>query len=199
MAEYYYTNNPTSEHEERHFTSVFMGRTLAFETDAGVFSKQHIDPGSEILCKSLPELHGRVLDMGCGWGAMTVMALARFPALDVTMADVNERALDLAVRNVQKNGMQAKAVLSDGFERVEGEFDAVMTNPPIRAGKAVIYRMFEDAKAHLAEGGRLFLVIRKQQGAPSALNYLRTLFAQVDTLEKKSGFWVIRCTDPLEA
>ena len=113
MAEYYYTNNPTSEHEERHFTSVFMGRTLAFETDAGVFSKQHIDPGSEILCKSLPELHGRVLDMGCGWGAMTVMTLARFPALDVTMADVNERALDLAVRNVQKNGMQAKAVLSE--------------------------------------------------------------------------------------
>ena len=193
MAEYYYTNNPTSEHEERHFTSVFMGRTLAFETDAGVFSKQHIDPGSEILCKSLPELHGRVLDMGCGWGAMTVMALARFPALDVTMADVNERALDLAVHNVQKNGMQAKAVLSDGFERVEGEFDAVMTNPPIRAGKAVIYRMFEDAKAHLAEGGRLFLVIRKQQGAPSALKYLSTLFVSAEVIEKSGGYWVIRC------
>ena len=191
MAEYYYTNNPTSEHEERHFTSVFMGRTLAFETDAGVFSKQHIDPGSEILCKSLPELHGRVLDMGCGWGAMTVMALARFPALDVTMADVNERALDLAVRNVQKNGMQAKAVLSDGFERVEGEFDAVMTNPPIRAGKAVIYRMFEDAKAHLAEGGRLFLVIRKQQGAPSALKYLGEIFALARVREKDAGYWIL--------
>ena len=193
MAEYYYTNNPTSEHEERHFTSVFMGRTLAFETDAGVFSKQHIDPGSEILCKSLPELHGRGLDMGCGWGAMTVMALARFPALDVTMADVNERALDLAVRNVQKNGMQAKAVLSDGFERVEGEFDAVMTNPPIRAGKAVIYRMFEDAKAHLAEGGRLFLVIRKQQGAPSALKFLKELYAEAETIERDGGYWVIAC------
>ncbi len=193
MAEYYYTNNPTSEHEERHFTSVFMGRTLAFETDAGVFSKQHIDPGSEILCKSLPELYGRVLDMGCGWGAMTVMTLARFPALDVTMADVNERALDLAVRNVQKNGMQAKAVLSDGFERVEGEFDAVMTNPPIRAGKAVIYRMFEDAKAHLAEGGRLFLVIRKQQGAPSALKFLKELYAEAETIERDGGYWVIAC------
>ena len=193
MAEYYYTNNPTSEHEERHFTSVFMGRTLAFETDAGVFSKQHIDPGSEILCKSLPKLHGRVLDMGCGWGAMTVMTLARFPALDVTMADVNERALDLAVRNVQKNGMQAKAVLSDGFERVEGEFDAVMTNPPIRAGKAVIYRMFEDAKAHLAEGGRLFLVIRKQQGAPSALKFLKELYAEAETIERDGGYWVIAC------
>ena len=193
MAESYYTNNPTSEHEARHFTSVFMGRTLAFETDAGVFSKQHIDPGSEILCKSLPELYGRVLDMGCGWGAMTVMALARFPALDVTMADVTERALDLAVRNVQKNGMQAKAVLSDGFEHVEGEFDAVMTNPPIRAGKAVIYRMFEDAKAHLAEGGRLFLVIRKQQGAPSALKFLKELYAEAETIERDGGYWVIAC------
>ena len=193
MSEYYCSNNPTSEHEERHFTSVFMGRTLAFETDAGVFSKQHIDPGSEILCTSLPELHGRVLDMGCGWGAMTVMALARFPALDVTMADVNERALDLAVGNVQKNGMQAKAVLSDGFERVEGEFDAVMTNPPIRAGKAVIYRMFEDAKAHLAEGGRLFLVIRKQQGAPSALKFLKELYAEAETIERDGGYWVIAC------
>ena len=136
---------------------------------------------------------GRVLDMGCGWGAMTVMTLARFPALDVTMADVNERALDLAVRNVQKNGMQAKAVLSDGFERVEGEFDAVMTNPPIRAGKAVIYRMFEDAKAHLAEGGRLFLVIRKQQGAPSALKFLKELYAEAETIERDGGYWVIAC------
>lgn len=70
-----------------------------------------------------------------GWGAMTVMTLSRFPSLEVTMADVNERALDLAVRNVQKNGMQAKAVLSDGFANIEGEFDAVITNPPIRAGQ----------------------------------------------------------------
>lgn len=146
MPEYYYTNAPTSEHEDRHFTTVFMGKTLAFDTDAGVFSKQHVDPGSELLCKSLPELHGRVLDMGCGWGAMTVMTLSRFPSLEMTMADVNERALALAAQNVAKNHMQAKAVLSDGFSAVEGEFDAVMTNPPIRAGKAVIYRMFEDAR-----------------------------------------------------
>lgn len=193
MADHYYTPLPESEHNTRLVQVNILGRSLTFETDAGVFSKQHIDPGSEILCKSLPELHGRVLDMGCGWGAMTVMALARFPALDVTMADVNERALDLAVRNVQKNGMQAKAVLSDGFERVEGEFDAVMTNPPIRAGKAVIYRMFEDAKAHLAEGGRLFLVIRKQQGAPSALKFLKELYAEAETIERDGGYWVIAC------
>ncbi len=194
MPEHYYTNTPTSEHEERSFRAVFAGKVLAFDTDAGVFSKQHVDPGSELLCKSLPEdLGGDILDMGCGWGAMTVMTLARFPKANMTMADVNERALGLAVSNVQKNRMTAKAVLSDGFEKIEGEFDAVITNPPIRAGKAVIYKMFEDAKAHLREGGALYLVIRKQQGAPSALKFLKELYRKAEVIERDGGYWIIRC------
>ena len=194
MPEHYYTSTPTSAHEARSFRAVFAGRVLAFDTDAGVFSKQHVDPGSELLCGALPEeLSGDVLDMGCGWGAMTVLTLARFPKLNVTMADVNERALSLAVANVEKNHMQARAVLSDGFERIEGMFDAVITNPPIRAGKAVIYRMFEDAKAHLVPGGALYLVIRKQQGAPSALKFLRELYASAEVIERDGGYWVIRC------
>ena len=195
MPEYYYTSAPTSEHEERSFRAVFAGRVLAFDTDAGVFSKQHVDPGSELLCKALPDdLAGDVLDMGCGWGAMTIMTLARFPKVNVTMADVNERALALAVSNVEKNRMQAKAVLSDGFEKIEGEFDAVITNPPIRAGKAVIYKMFEDAKAHLRPGGRLILVIRKQQGAPSALKFLKELYGKAEVIERDGGYWIIECT-----
>ena len=198
MTEHYYTSAPTSEHEERHFNHVFAGRVLRFATDAGVFSKQHIDPGSELLCKALPgDLSGRVLDMGCGWGAMTVLTLAKCPACDITMADVNERALALAKENVAANGMQAKAILSDGFEHVEGEFEAVITNPPIRAGKAVIYQMFADARTCLSAQGELWLVIRKQQGAPSAITYLKTLFEDVETPGKKSGFWIIRCRKPL--
>ena len=194
MPEYYYTNTPTSEHEERSFRAVFAGKVLAFDTDAGVFSKQHVDPGSELLCKSLPDdLSGDVLDMGCGWGAMTVMTLARFPKANITMADVNERALGLAVSNVEKNRMTATAVLSDGFEKIEGEFDAVITNPPIRAGKAVIYKMFEDAKEHLREGGSLYLVIRKQQGAPSALKFLKELYRKAEVIERDGGYWIIRC------
>ena len=195
MSEHYYTSAPTSEHEERSFRAVFAGRVLAFDTDAGVFSKQHVDPGSELLCKSLPqELSGRVLDMGCGWGAMTVMTLAKCPDVNMTMADVNERALALAVGNVAKNRMQAEAVLSDGFANIEGEFDAVITNPPIRAGKAVIYKMFEDAKAHLVPGGVLYLVIRKQQGAPSALKFLKSLYAKAEVIERDGGYWIIACT-----
>ena len=194
MTEHYYTSAPTSEHEERHFNHVFAGRVLRFATDAGVFSKQHIDPGSELLCKALPgDLSGRVLDMGCGWGAMTVLTLAKCPACEITMADVNERALALAKENVAANGMQARAILSDGFEHVEGEFEAVITNPPIRAGKAVIYKMFEDAKAHLKPGGMLVLVIRKQQGAPSALKFLKELYKKAEVIARDGGYWIIRC------
>ena len=194
MPDHYYTASPESAHEARSFRTVFAGRTLAFDTDAGVFSKQHVDPGSELLCKALPEdIAGRVLDMGCGWGAMTIMTLARFPRVNVTMADVNERALGLAVSNVEKNRMAAKAVLSDGFEKIGGEFDAVITNPPIRAGKTVIYKMFEDAKAHLREGGSLYLVIRKQQGAPSALKFLKELYGKAEVIERDGGYWIIEC------
>ena len=194
MPDHYYTASPESAHEARSFRTVFAGRTLAFDTDAGVFSKQHVDPGSELLCKALPDdIAGKVLDMGCGWGAMTVMTLARFPRCKVTMADVNERALALAESNVKKNFMQAEAVLSDGFEKITGEYDTVITNPPIRAGKAVIYKMFEDAKAHLVPGGRLILVIRKQQGAPSALKFLKELYVKAEVIERDGGYWIIEC------
>ena len=195
MTEHYYTSAPTSEHEERHFNHVFDGRVLRFQTDAGVFSKQHIDPGSELLCKALPaDLSGRVLDMGCGWGAMTILTLTKCPGCEITMADVNERALELAKENVAANRMQAKALISDGFASIEAECEAVITNPPIRAGKAVIYKMFEDAKAHLVPGGVLYLVIRKQQGAPSALKFLKELYRKAEVIERDGGYWIIACT-----
>lgn len=194
MPDHYYTAAPQSAHEHRSFGVDFAGRTLFFETDAGVFSKQRLDPGSLLLCKSLPQdLAGDVLDMGCGWGAMTVLSLAAHPQLRVTMADVNERALALAQRNVTANGMRARAVLSDGFSSIDDLFDAVLTNPPIRAGKAVIYAMFSGARDHLKPGGRLFLVIRKQQGAPSTLAYLRTLYVRAEVIEREDGYWVIAC------
>ena len=193
MPEYYYTHTPNSEHEERHFTSVFMGKTLAFETDAGVFSKQHIDPGSEILCKSLPELHGRVLDMGCGWGAIGVLLARLCPDAQITMADINERAVALAARNARQNGVSAETLVSDGYENIAPSFDAIVTNPPIRAGKQTVYRILDEAKTRLAPGGRLFLVIRKEQGAPSAQTHLQGVYSRVELLARKKGYWILAC------
>ena len=197
MAEQYFTANPESAHEMRSFQVDMDGKCLTFETDAGVFSKQHIDPGSELLCRAMEGISGDVLDMGCGWGAMSILTMARFPEVHMTMAEINERAIELARVNVKANGMQATAISSDGFANVEGQFDVIMTNPPIRAGKSVIYGMFADAREHLKPGGALWLVIRKQQGAESAAKYLRELYAKVELVKKKSGYHVYCCSvDP---
>ena len=193
--DHYYTQDPASAHDVRTFSFTFEGRTLSFTTDAGVFSKGHVDPGTLLLARSLPaDLAGRALDLGCGWGALSVLTLCRFPRLELVMSDVNRRALDLAQQNVQANGMRAQAVHSDGLQAVQGTFDAVLTNPPIRAGKQVIYAMFADSRARLNPGGRLILVIRKQQGAPSAQKYLSTLFGQVELLARDAGYWILCCT-----
>lgn len=192
MTEHYYTENPNSAHEERRVTLWALGNELAFVTDAGVFSRDGLDRGTEVLLEALPALSGRVLDLGCGWGAVGVALGKKYPGLEIVMADINRRAVELARRNLAGNGVRAEVVQGDGFAAVEGEFDAIVTNPPIRAGKAVIYGLFSDARRYLKPDGALYIVIRKQQGAPSALKYLREIYAEAEVIERGSGFHVIR-------
>ena len=173
-----------------------LGNELTFVTDAGVFSRDGLDRGTELLLEALPALSGRVLDLGCGWGAVGVALGRKYPDLELVMTDINARAVDLARRNLAQNGVRAQVLQGDGFDPVEGEFDAIVTNPPIRAGKAVIYSLFERARAYLKPGGALYLVIRKQQGAPSALKFLREHYGEAEIIDRGSGFHVIRAMDP---
>ena len=193
MNDQYYSREPGSESRPAECTFAYRGKTLCFVTDAGVFSRGELDAGTRLLLDALPEgLAGRILDLGCGWGPIAVSVKAVRPEAEVTAADVNLRALDLCRRNAEKNGTEILCLESDGFGALEGEiFDAVITNPPIRAGKQVIYRLFAEALAHLKPGGSLFLVIRKQQGAESCIRYLKTLYASVDKLDRSGGFWVL--------
>ena len=194
MNDHYFSAAPSSEHRYAETEYVYRGERLRFLTDAGVFSRGEVDFGTDVLLRALPEeMSGRVLDLGCGWGAVGVSVRKKYPACAVTMCDVNERALELAAKNAAANGVKAEAVQSDGLEKVEGLFDYILTNPPIRAGKQVIYRLFAESAQKLKENGALYIVIRKQQGAESAVKYLKTVFQQVDTVDKSGGFWVIRC------
>ena len=192
MTEHYYTADPGSAHDERRFECEILGRRLIFTTDAGVFSRDGLDRGTEVLLESLPPLRGRVLDLGCGWGAVGVALAAAWPELEVVMTDVNRRAAALARRNLAENGVRATVLQGDGFASVEGSFDAIITNPPIRAGKAVIYGLFAQARERLKPGGALYVVIRKQQGAASALKYLKEVYAQAETVDRGSGFHVLK-------
>ena len=192
MTEHYYTENPNSAHDEWQVDVRALGNDLRFTTDAGVFSRDGLDRGTEVLLNALPEPHGRVLDLGCGWGAVGVALGKKYPGLEIVMTDINARAVDLARRNLAQNGVRATVVQGDGFEAVTGSFDLIITNPPIRAGKAVIYGLFDRARDFLAPGGSLYVVIRKQQGAPSALKHLKEVYGDAEIVDREAGFWVIR-------
>ena len=200
MNDQYYTADPTSESNPVPCAFPYRGHGLNFMTDAGVFSKGELDVGSRLLLDALPAFTGDVLDIGCGWGAIGVAIAKANKNAKVTMVDVNHRALDLCRQNCQRNGVTAEVIESDGMAEVMGrKFDAIVTNPPIRAGKQVIYKMFADAAQSLNLDGALYLVIRKQQGAESCVKYLKTLFNEVEKLDKSGGFWVLKAYDPKEA
>ena len=194
MSEHYYTENPQSAHDERLIEVRALGNVLRFTTDAGVFSRDGLDRGTEVLLNALPELTGRVLDLGCGWGAVGVALGAKCPGLEIVMTDVNTRAVELSRRNLVQNGVRAEVLQGDGFAPVTGTFDAIVTNPPIRAGKAVIYGLFDRARDFLNPGGRLYVVIRKQQGAPSALKHLKERYKTAGVIDRGGGFWVIEAS-----
>ena len=199
MNDQYYTADPQSESRPVPCAFPYRGYGLNFLTDAGVFSKGELDAGSRLLLDALPALSGDVLDLGCGWGAIGVAVAKANKQARVVMADVNRRALGLARDNCQRNQVTAEVIESDGMSAVMGRaFDAIITNPPIRAGKQVIYQMFADAARSLKEGGALYLVIRKQQGAESCMKYLKTLYQQVEKLDKSAGFWVLKASEPKE-
>ena len=199
MNDQYYTADPTSESRPVPCAFPYRGHGLNFMTDAGVFSKGELDVGSRLLLDALPDFAGDVLDIGCGWGAIGVAVARANKDARVTMVDVNRRALDLCRQNCERNRVTAEVIESDGMAAVMGRaFDVIVTNPPIRAGKQVIYKMFADAAVSLKPGGALYLVIRKQQGAESCVKYLKTLFHEVEKLDKSAGFWVLKASEPKE-
>ena len=196
MNDHYYTRNPASESRPVDCEYSYRGIPLTFRTDAGVFSKGEVDTGTDLLLKALPEeMSGEILDLGCGWGVIGISVARKWPEAKVTMADVNLRALELSRENAKRNRADVVCAESDGMAAFEGRtFDAVITNPPIRAGKQVIYQMFADAAKCLKPGGALYLVIRKQQGAESCIKYLETIYGKVEKLDKSGGFWVLKAS-----
>ena len=196
MNDYYFTRVPQSESKPVGCEYTYRGIPLAFQTDAGVFSRGEVDTGTRLLLEALPEeMSGEILDLGCGWGVIGIAIAKKWPETRVTMADVNTRALELSRENARRNRADAVCVESDGMAALEGRtFDAVVTNPPIRAGKQVIYKMFADAAKSLRPGGALYLVIRKQQGAESCMKYLQTIYGSVEKLDKSGGFWVLKAS-----
>lgn len=195
MSQHYYSQQPEARHDRRSIDTVLRGRSLRFVSDAGVFSKGDIDHGSRVLIEAMEIPDGaEVLDVGCGYGPIGISAALLAPKGHVTMIDINSRAVELARENARHNGASNVTVMeSDKLSAVAGQkFDVVLTNPPIRAGKSVVHEIFEQACDHLKDGGNLWIVIQKKQGAPSAVAKLESLFPVVEEMGKDKGYRIIR-------
>lgn len=199
---HYFDRNPIVEHQvtELHFR--LHGHDFQFVTDRGVFSRQHLDFGSELLIETVigdqQKLKGRLLDLGCGYGPVGIVLKRLFPALEVVLCDINERALELAQQNARLNQVQYLTIVaSDGLQSVKGDFDLILSNPPIRAGKSVVYRFFAESAARLQPDGALYVVIQKKQGAPSALTKLKEIFGTVEVIEHQAGYWIIKASQKI--
>lgn len=197
MVDHYYTSDPEVAHDRRRFSVSLGGREYVFTTDAGVFGKHRLDPGTRLLLASvsLPE-EGAILDLGCGWGAIGTVVAASAPCCRVYLVDINRRAVELARENLQRNGVEnAEVREGDGLAPVAGlHFDLILTNPPVRAGKSVIYRMIEEAVAHLSPAGRFVAVVGNKQGADSYREKVRAVFGDARDIGKGGGYRVIQGT-----
>ncbi len=200
MSEHYYAQRPAAASHRQLFELAVRGIQLKLTTDAGVFSKQGLDYGSKALIERMEIPPGsRILDVGCGYGpiGLTAARLTREGFAD--LVDVNERAVELARLNAEINGIGNVSVMqSDGLTSVgDRRYDVILTNPPIRAGKAVVHRIFEESAEHLVPGGMLWVVIQNKQGAPTARAKLEALFGEdaVAEIGKDKGYRILRATN----
>ena len=196
MSEHYYSKKPSVKSDPKEWKTDIRDKNFRFKTDAGVFSKGELDFGSRLLAESfqLPQVEGDLLDVGCGYGPIGLSIAASFPDRNVHMVDVNERALALAKGNAELNEIANVNIYpSDALSAVSGDrFAAVITNPPIRAGKETVFTIYQGAYSKLIPGGELWVVIQKKQGAPSTSSKMEELFGNVETVAKSKGYFIFK-------
>lgn len=196
MSEQYFSEHPSTQSARRTVDIHVRGQDIRLTTDAGVFSKAGLDFGTRLLIESvvLSPDDGSFVDLGCGYGVVALALAMAYRQSKWTMLDVNERALELARVNTTMLGERAAVRHGDGLAGFGSEsFDGVVLNPPIRAGKLVVYRLFAESRSVLKSGAALWIVIHKKHGMASARIELEKLFSHVELITRKSGYHIFRC------
>lgn len=193
--QHYFSERPRSASAPVLRRFLYRGEILRFEVDRGVFASHGLDPGTALLIEALtPDPTARVLDLGCGWGAVGAAAAKAAPRGHVVLTDVNRRAVHLARKNLRRNGITNAEVRSGPlFLPVVGErFDWIASNPPYHVGRATILELLGEAPGYLAPGGTLLLVGKGSQGIRYYQAWLEEHFpGSVEVLGRGSGYRVL--------
>ena len=188
---HYFENDNNLVSEIKPFNISVNGNNFTFNTDNGVFSKGELDFGTNLLIRNVLSLDisGDVLDLGCGYGPIGII-LKKIKDINVTMSDINNRAIHLSKMNAKKNNVTVNVINSDGYDSITDSFDYIISNPPIRVGKKILYKLLLDSKDHLKTNGKLIIAVRKEQGALSLIKDMKNDY-KVEILDKDKGFFII--------
>ena len=190
---HYYDKEVNLKSERKSFNFLFNNKKFEFMTDNGVFSKGYIDFGTQQMLNNFTEsnLEGPILDMCCGYGVVGII-LKKFTSSDIYMTDVNERAVELSKNNAKINKVDVSIYSGNLFDSLPNiKFKNILVNPPIRAGKEIVFKIYEGSYDRLLVGGELYVVIQKKQGAPSTIKKLEELFSEVTIIAREKGYYII--------
>lgn len=195
--QHYFIEKEHSARDFFEFEDEIADMKIKFRSCDSIFSKNEIDEGTRTLLDTVfskLNLSGNGLDLGCGYGAIGISVIKKL-GLNCDMVDVNGTAVDLSKHNLLLNGIRAGANVfkSNGFENVTANYDFILTNPPIKTGKALLFSLMDGCFEHLNAGGNLTLVIRKSHGEESLKKKLTELFGNCDILKRNRGYYILHC------
>lgn len=196
--EHYFSASPDSPSTLREITYQVADREFAVQAASGTFSASKLDPGTSILLSKFDEFpdSGNVLDLGCGWGPISLAIATLSPETTLWALDVNARSLELASKNAQKLGLSNIKIVTAEQVPQDLMFDAIWSNPPIRIGKTALHELLRTWLPRLESGGRAMLVVQKQLGADSLLSWIQTEFPELTAsrFSTDKGFRVLEIT-----
>ena len=196
--EHYFSASPDSPSTLREITYQVADREFAVQAASGTFSASKLDPGTSILLSKFDEFpdSGNVLDLGCGWGPISLAIATLSPETTLWALDVNARSMELASKNAQKLGLSNIKIVTAEQVPQDLMFDAIWSNPPIRIGKTALHELLRTWLPRLESGGRAMLVVQKQLGADSLLSWIQTEFPELTAsrFSTDKGFRVLEIT-----
>lgn len=188
--DHYYSEKPLSKEDIKKIQ--IKTKTDFFElfSASGLFSRDELDFATKLLIEKA-EIEGKkILDLGCGYGVIGIALLRENPELDVTFSDINERAIKITLKNLEKHKLKAKVKKSNLFEKIEETYDHILSNPPYAAGRDVCFKLIEDAHNYLNKGGTLQIVARHNKGGKTFSDKIEEVFGNSKDIAKQGGFRV---------
>lgn len=189
---HYFSDDPTAASKRGAVRLTLPDRTLELVTDRGVFSPDRIDPGTKLLLSEVPDLApGALLDLGCGYGPIACTLASRHPGHDVWAVDVNARSRDLTAENAERLGLRVSVASPDEVP-ADLRFAGIVSNPPIRIGKAALRGLLVTWLDRLTDDGEAWLVVNKNLGADSLADWLGARGHEVERIRSRQGYRILR-------